>query len=484
MQQGFTRNFKPLEVLNENQLDEIERGVFYILEKVGLKFEVERPDALKIFKKGGCLVDFDTKIVKFPPGLVKECILQCPSSFRVEARDTKNDLIIGGNKVYVQPGPGMWYVDIDTFEPRKATKAEFIEAVKVYDALPNLHYFHANSPYTGYEGFDPVIETIGTYVERARNSTKVNFIGASVENDRFNIEIAKVVRAKGWGGVGAMSPLGWSGDSTEATLRFISGRFPLAINGGSIWGASAPATIAGQLVTNIAEDIGPLVLAQLLSPGHPVMVGTFTFPMNMTSGDCFFSNITIGLASNVFTQFWRKYSIPTFTIEAAIPNSKTMDFQSGYEKGMLALSQALSGASVIWLHGTVYGELTAHPLQAIMDDDIAGMIGRFLEGVKANQETIAVELIEEVGTIPGVYLDKAHTRKWWREEQYIPAVGELSNIQTWLTKGKKSALDLAKEKMEDILAKHEVSKPLTANQEEDIERILANARKYYKDKIM
>jgi len=280
-----------------------------------------------------------------------------------------------------------------------------------------------------------------------------------------------------------MSPLGWSNDSSEAAMRFIKGGFPLAINSGSVWGASAPATIAGQLVTNIAEDIGPLVLAQLMNPGHPVMVGTFTFPMNMSSGDCFFGNITIGLASCAFVQYWRRFNIPTFVIEAAIPNSKTMDFQSGYEKGMLALSQALAGASVIWLHGTVYGELTAHPIQAILDDDIAGMIGRFLEGVNADQDALAIDLIEEVGTIPGFYLDKAHTRKWWKQEQYIPQAAELSNIQNWLKKGKKTAIDVAKEKMEEILANHKITYSLTPSQEEDIDLIIQDARQYYKDKM-
>ena len=48
--------------------------------------------------------------------------------------------------------------------------------------------------------------------------------------------------------------------------------------------------------------------------------------------------------------------------------------------------------------------------------------------------------------------------------------------------GKKSCLDYAKERMEEILATHKVSIPLTPSQEEDIERILNEARKYYRDK--
>lgn len=50
--------------------------------------------------------------------------------------------------------------------------------------------------------------------------------------------------------------------------------------------------------------------------------------------------------------------------------------------------------------------------------------------------------------------------------------------------GKKSCLDYAKERMGEILAIHKVSVPLTASQEEDIERILSEGREYYKKKGM
>ena len=58
------------------------------------------------------------------------------------------------------------------------------------------------------------------------------------------------------------------------------------------------------------------------------------------------------------------------------------------------------------------GEFTFHPVQAIIDNDIVGMIGRFLQGVQVNEETLALDLINEVGPIPSLYLDKEHTRIW------------------------------------------------------------------------
>jgi len=65
------------------------------------------------------------------------------------------------------------------------------------------------------------------------------------------------------------------------------------------------------------------------------------------------------------------------------------------------LTAALSGTNIINLHGGIYGEPSAHPVQAILDDDIAGMIGRFIEGVNVNAETLALDLIEEVGPFQG-----------------------------------------------------------------------------------
>jgi trimethylamine--corrinoid protein Co-methyltransferase len=484
MLKGFKRNFKPLEVLTEEQVSDIWRGVFEVLEKTGLKFDVETPEALDILDGGGCKVDYEEKMVRYPPGLVEKLIQQCPGSFPVEARDPKDSFIIDGDTTYVMPGPGMWYWDFDKLEPRYPTRKEYIDAVKVFDALPNLHFHHSNAPNTNIADVHPVMSTIETYAARARYSTKAQTLGPSLDNVRFNLEIARVVGARGMGGAGAASPLSWGNTEINNTIILeVKAGLPIIALGGSVWGGTAPATIAGELVTNIAESIGPLSLAQLINPGHPILPGSFTFPQNMRTGAPAFANITTGLAGMALCQCWRRYRLPVFLLESSIPNSKVWDYQAGYEKGMLSLAHALGGAAVIWIHGTVHGELTAHPLQAIMDDEISGMIGRCLEGTEVTDETLAVELIKEVGPNPGMYLDKEHTRNWWRRSQYIANAADDSTLQDWLRSGKKTALDHAKERMEEILDTHEVSVPLTPHQEEEIDRILSDARNYYKPKM-
>ena len=71
MLEGFTRNFPPLQMLTEEQVESIHKGILDILWETGVRFESER--ALALFDKNGCRVDSEKRRVHFPPGLVGEC---------------------------------------------------------------------------------------------------------------------------------------------------------------------------------------------------------------------------------------------------------------------------------------------------------------------------------------------------------------------------------------------------------------------------
>jgi trimethylamine--corrinoid protein Co-methyltransferase len=165
-------------------------------------------------------------------------------------------------------------------------------------------------------------------------------------------------------------------------------------------------------------------------------------------------------------------------------SSQLIDIQCGYERGISTSLAAVSGASVINLFGGIHVELTYHPALSVLDDDIAGMMGRFVEGIAVNQETLAVDIIEKVGPIPGHYLTEKHTREWWKKEHFIPKAADRLSYPEWIAAGKKSALENARERVEQILASHQPTPPLTAGQEEDLDRILDEARRYYAGKGM
>jgi trimethylamine--corrinoid protein Co-methyltransferase len=477
---GFTRTFRPLEILNEEQLQSIHKATLDVLENVGIR--IEHKKALKLLEKNDCQVDYDSMRVKFPPALVEECLRRAPSSFRVKARDPKNDLIIGGNTIYFGPAPGKQTVNIDTWEPREATRRETYDGLTILDALPNVHFLPSYTPYFGFEGLPPVMRIPEICAAKIRNSTKWFFEGYSNDCEIFVIQMAQALGIDIMESMLASPPLTYYSEAVECAFRLAEAGMPARVLTGAVCGATAPSTIAGSTATANAEIIAGVTLLQLIRPGIRVEVKDFTYPQNMRTGAPAFANIGVSLHGVVFNQMWRRYGIPT-GMTTAYPNSKVPDYQCGYEKALIALISALSGANLQLVQGAIHGELTHHPVQAIMDDDLVGMVGRFMEGVEVTDDTLALDLIAEVGPIPGEYLSKEHTRKWWRKEQFLPQVADIWTYPEWLKKGKKSCLDYAKQRMEEILATHKPT-PLTLDQEKDIERILEDARKFYKEKGM
>jgi trimethylamine--corrinoid protein Co-methyltransferase len=161
-------------------------------------------------------------------------------------------------------------------------------------------------------------------------------------------------------------------------------------------------------------------------------------------------------------------------------SSKSIDFQTGQDKGISSILAAVSGASVVNVHGGISVELTYHPVQSVLDDDLAGAVGRFIQGVGVDHATLAVDVIQEVGPIPGHFLGTKHTREWWKKEHYMPQVADRLSYPEWLKQGKKSALDYAAERVEHILATHKPTNPLTEDEECQLDKILEEAKEYYR----
>ncbi len=479
MLKGFTRKFKPLEILTKEQLQAIHRGTLDVLETTGARVEHNR--ALELFADHHCKVDFEEKRVRIPGYLVEECLRQCPSSFALKARDPEYDLRIGGDTLYFAQNVGMRYVDLDTWEPRPGTLQEHAEAIRVLDALDTVHMLVPHQFYMDMKDVSPFMMQIEGLANGIRNSAKVQSVGYSCDCEIFGIKMAKAVGIDLRGTMTVSPPLTLYEDCCEAGFRFAEAGFAIAIASGCVYGGTGPATIAGSTVTNNAEIMAGLVLVQLIRPGTGILACDFTFPMDMQFGYPVFGALGSTLHQVMFDQIWRDYGIPCSNWHAGYSSSKKVDFQAGYEKAMSALLCALAGDNICNLHGSIYGELTYHPVMSILDDDIAGRVGRLIEGVEVTDDTLAIDLIEQVGPIPGKYLNTEHTRKWWKTEQFIPKAADREPYPEWIKKGKKDALALAKERMEEILATHK-PKPLTPEQDKAIDEILEEARSFYRQK--
>ncbi|WP_309493273.1 trimethylamine methyltransferase family protein [Candidatus Hecatella orcuttiae] len=471
---GFPLNIKPLEILSDEQVEAIHRGTLDILQETGVRFEHDK--ALKLFADSGCHVDFQKRLVKIPDYLVEECLRKAPSSFAVKARDPKNTVRIGGTTVYMMSNCGMNTLDLDTLEPKTPTLQDQDDFVKVLDALEHVHIL-GYGPHHNFQGVHPLMTLPMGCASRIRNSTKAMDAGGIKKCQVWNIKMAKATGQQLLGIVTVSPPLTYYSDAVEAAFDYVEVGFPVELWSGAVYGGSGPVTLAGATVMTNAELLAALVLAQLIRPGIGVIPYDFTFPIDMQRGHPFFGAVEICLHSMAFNQIWRHYRIPCGN--AFFWSGKAVDYQCGYERAVSTFLAALSGANVICALGGGSMELTAHPVIAVLDDDVMGMVKRVLEGMDVSEETLAVNLIEEVGPIPGHYLNREHTRRWWKKELFIPKVADRTSYPEWVQGGKKTALENAKTRVKEILSTHTPT-PLPKDQDEEINRILREAEEWYK----
>jgi trimethylamine--corrinoid protein Co-methyltransferase len=477
MLKGFTRAFKPLEILSAEEMERIHRSALYVLEKTGMRVDHER--ALQLFAKNGCHVDQDQRRVRIPSWLVEESLRQCPSSYPLRARDPELDLMVGGNTVYFMQGMGMRCVDLDTWETRPATAADHRDAMVVADALDNIHLADGVFFYMERDHVPPVMVMLENLVSGLRYCAKAEQFGYQKDCEVFAIQIAQSLGINLNPELDTASPLTLYGGAVEAAFRYVDADIPIQPTVSVTMGAEAPVTHASAMVLSLAMMMAWAVLSQLIKPGAAISIQHGMKPMDMRTGMQRFGAVSRAITTIMTHQFLRKYQIPSCPGLGFASDSKKIDYQVGYEKGMGALISALSGGNLLIFQGGSCGELLYHPVLSIMDDDIAGWIGRLLEGVTCTDESLAIDLINRVGPIPGHYLGTDHTREWWQKEQFLPKVADLEPYPLWIKSGKRDVLDHAKARMKRILAEH-TPRPLTAEQEQIVDDIMIEAREFYR----
>ncbi len=134
-------------------------------------------------------------------------------------------------------------------------------------------------------------------------------------------------------------------------------------------------------------------------------------------------------------------------------DSKLPDEQAAAEAALTMLVETLSGAHLIHDVGYLASGMTASLTQTVIGDEIIGWIKRFTQAVEVNDETLALDVIEEFGA-DGRYLSAPHTAAHYREDWY-PKIFDRQNMDGWRAAGSTSLRERATQKARQILAKHQ-----------------------------
>jgi len=228
---------------------------------------------------------------------------------------------------------------------------------------------------------------------------------------------------------------------------------PLAMSPEAIAGATAPVTLAGLLAQQNANILAHVTLAQIYRPGTPVLYGTVSTIANMRTGTVALGAVETGLITAGAAQMARYYGLPSRSVGAAT-ESKLEDLQAGLERMATLLPAVLAGVNFITCAGTLDGTMLESDALLLLDDEICGAALRMARGVEVNQDTLALDLIKQIG-FSGNYLAETHTVRRFRQEHFIPELLPREPYDVWQKAGARSALDLAKERVHQIVDQHQ-----------------------------
>jgi len=114
--------------------------------------------------------------------------------------------------------------------------------------------------------------------------------------------------------------------------------------------------------------------------------------------------------------------------------------------------------------------------QLVIDNDIIAMCRRVAEGTNVTDETLATEIIKEVG-VGGNFLTQKHTLAWMDQEQSFPLLLNREMRGAWTKKtGGKDLADMAHDKWKEVLRDHKVPS-IEAGILKDMEAVVAEADK-------
>ena len=210
------------------------------------------------------------------------------------------------------------------------------------------------------------------------------------------------------------------------------------------------------MVLWLAETLCPLVLgAVAASPEHrpPALWQTFCGPFDQLTltgpGE---SSPEGALMQAACAQIAHWYGFPICGIIST--QSKLPDAQAGYETAVALLVSAMAGVNYNTSIGiTGPAEIGINLEKIVLDNELVGYAKRIMEGINVCEETLAVDVIAEVGP-GGTFLNHPHTREWFRREQYFPTIFDRRKYESWIRHGSKDAIQRARERVEEILRDH------------------------------
>jgi trimethylamine--corrinoid protein Co-methyltransferase len=460
-----------------SQLAEIHRASLEILRRTGVR--VFESESLALLQDAGCVVSDDT-LVKFPPAVIEDALQRAPSRVVMCDRHGEPRMYLEGHRTYFGTGSDLPNTrDLETGQRRLSRLSDVENCARLADSLPNLDFVMSMALPSE---VTPAVTDLYAFRAMMENTVKPLVFTAWDENGLANIiKMAEIVA----GGADQLamnpfllaylepsSPLQHSEIVLRKLLKMADHGLPFVYAPGPVEGASAPVTSAGSLAMANAEVLSGLAIAQLRRPGTPFVWGSGSGPLDMRTTVGTYSSPEFMLHCMGMSELAHyHYHLPVWGFSGC-SDSKLPDMQAGIESALWILWTALSGANLVHDVGYIESGLTCSYEMIVISDEIISFVRRLMGGIALTPETLALDVIDEVGP-GGSDLTTKHTMNHFRDVWY-PGVFDRRMHGAWEKAGRPTALENARQIAREAIDTHQVQ-PLSQSTQEALQAIIDEA---------
>lgn len=408
--------------INKEQLKAIHQAALQILNKTGLRIDCH--DFYGPLEGRGAKVDRNSGTVRFPDTLVEEIIEQVKKE--VEDGYVQNILngVVSGRcappfKAKVG-GACVEFLDMENKTVREPTHQDLIDSLRLAEALPEVGIV-GNPVVCLFDDqgnrIDPKMQRIVTAATVAKYTTKCG--STEVWNEKeleLLIEIGIIVKGSKEAYLQqpcfitakeTIAPLVFPEEDGRILLMLARHNLPCTIVPMPLSGMSSPVTIAANVAMTLAEVLGVMTALKVTAPEAKFAAGVISGVLDMASTFARFAvpeaiNQDL-IAAQIFSEMYgQDFGVGTGYIDAPVPGPQAI-----YEK-YAKISAAAALGYFCPSVGILNGGKRHCPEEVILEIEL----GRHIEGncapIDVNEDTLAVELINEVG-IGGNFLGEEHT---------------------------------------------------------------------------
>jgi trimethylamine--corrinoid protein Co-methyltransferase len=446
-----------LKMLTDDEIDRLHNAALRLLREIGVFSESSL--FLDIFAKSGAVTDREARTIRLPAEMVEAAIASAPSTFILHGRrDEANSLLLEPGRVYYGMGGTSepLFFDYTLGRARQPTKQDMVACTRLGHALSNIDFVQTLCMAGDYPAgevffhdFDAIFRntskpTVLTILERPFTQHLLEMAAAASGGEDSLRESPSML-----GIVTPISPLKIA-VMNEGLIDVVEAGVPVLYSPGPLMGATAPATVAGTVVLTVAEALFGVVLTQLIRPGAPIVVKPDTDVFDMRTTQVTYGSPEQNLGKMAISQMAQRYGIPVYGLGGGV-EAKFPDAEAAAEAAMEMLLNGLAGMTLSQSLGTLAFGMYGSQEMVVMCDEIVNSIRRVLEGITIDGDTLALDVIREVG-YGGSFLGHNHTARHFRREMYFPKLFKRQSMDEWVAAGAKQAHQVAHDKVVEILS--------------------------------